>query len=209
MEHHLKHRQPHEERVVDYPATPTMDDMMARLIEEARRRHQLREEKLVLLLGRYRSEAGKEHLTRHKAVELRSHRASAPRLFTMPNGRPFNISDFNHDHWKPALHAYFPVADPTDERYSPQRETRFYELRSSAIEFWIEELDMDESQAASRAGHSVHVQRHHYRKARGAAPKRPEARGSVSRLRNRRSGGELNPSPAAGSRQSERRRSCR
>jgi integrase len=170
---HLKQRPVDEERVVDYPATPTMDAMMATVIEEARRRHRAREEALVTLIARYRAEAGKEHLARQRAVELRAHRSSAPRLFTMPDGRPFNVSDFDQHVWKPVLHRYFPIDDPTHEDYTPQREARFYDLRSSAIEFWIEELEMDESQAAHQAGHSVHVQRLHYRRAR-AKPMRPE-----------------------------------
>jgi integrase len=170
---HLKQRDADDERVVDYPATPAMDAMMATLMDEARRRHRAREEKLVTLVARYRAEAGKEHLARQRAVELRAHRSSAPRLFTMPDGRPFNVSDFDHGVWKPALRHFFPIDDPTDEDYTPQREARFYDLRSSAIEFWIEELDMEESQAAHKAGHSVHVQRVHYRRSRGNA-KRPE-----------------------------------
>ena len=169
---HLKQRSVDEERVVDYPATPAMDAMMATLINEARRRHRAREQKLVELVTRYRAEVGKGHLARQRAVELRAHRSSAPRLFTMPDGRPFNVSDFDQDVWKPALRRFFPIDDPTDEDYTPQREARFYDLRSSAIEFWIEELDMDESQAAHKAGHSVHVQRLHYRRAR-ASSQRP------------------------------------
>jgi integrase len=170
---HLKQRSVDDERVVDYPATPAMDAIVATLIDEARRRHRAREERLVELIARYRAETGKEHLARQRAVELRAHRSSAPRLFTMPDGRPFNVSDFDQDVWKPALRRFFPIDDPTHEDYTPQREARFYDLRSSAIEFWIEELDMDESQAAHKAGHSVHVQRLHYRRAR-AKPKRPE-----------------------------------
>jgi integrase len=163
----LKRRQQGDERLVDYPDTPFFNTLMHELIEEAKRRHHARDQELAKLVKRYRAESGKQHLAAQRTVELRAHRATAARLFTMPDGGPFKISDFDKKVWKPTLATYFPVTDPSDEAYQPLRESNFYNLRSSAIEFLIEQAGMEESAAAEMAGHSIDMQRRAYRKRRG------------------------------------------
>ena len=146
-ERHLKHRQPDDVRCVPYPNTPLFIDLIDELIDEATRRAQQR--------------------------ELRAHRRVGPRLLTMADGAPLKVSRFDRDVWKPALRSYYPEADPQAEGYNPLRETRFYNLRSAAIEFLIEEAHMDESAVAELAGHSVETQRRSNRRSR----KRPHREG--------------------------------
>lgn len=168
----LKQRAARDDRWVDYPTAPYIVNLMDALVMEARRRHTMREQALVSRCERYKTERGKQHLLAKTEKELRRHRTSAPRLITMPDGSPFRISRFDRDIWKPVLRKYFPIDDPTDEEYNPLRETRFYNLRAAAIELWNEEGGMDESDAAAMAGHSVDVQRRHYRKKRGGSRRR-------------------------------------
>lgn len=179
---HLKRRNPDDSRTFSYAEHPLLDAAVALLVDTASDRHALRTEYLKREIARLRGQ-GRDGTANEREAELRVHLAEPPRLVTMPNGAPFHVSNFSKRYWKPALVKVFP--DDT-RAHDAKRLMRFYSLRSTAVQFMVEDCGVGESDAAALAGHSVETQRRHYRRVRGDAV-RPDvqarlAAGAVSAL---------------------------